>query len=70
MITQRQLPLKEEFITDSSQEKGRQGHIEKHQVCSGGRRREKNIWPRAFTAFPAGKARQDWGNSLGLNNVN
>ena len=43
-----------------------QGHMEKYQVWSGGRKSEKKAWPRAFFVFPTGKAWQGGHNSLGL----
>ena len=52
------MPLKEVLLL-SSQEKGAclamQGHMGKHQCQSGGRRSERQGWPRAYTVVSAGR---------------
>lgn len=51
--------MKEEFITDGSQEKGWGGGRRPLRATWGSRRITKKAWPRALIVFPAGKARQE-----------
>lgn len=65
--------MKEEFITDSSQEGGgqvTQGHMGKQQLCSGGRRVKRKHVPEALLYFLQERTRRDRGNSLVLASLN
>lgn len=50
--------------------RARQGHVEEHQDCSGGRRSERRWRTRALIVVSAGRSGQDGVSRLQLGNLN